>query len=353
MYNEYPDLIYEGLISDSFYTDIVEEGLGESIKSGFNKLRAFANKFIEKVMEKLRQLMFNIKKFFNRFKKKSEEVKKEEISQTDENEESQSNVEDNNNENNEDIEDLSNEEEKEPEEEQKPKKVKEEPKVKMAVFRHKYDIDAESTEKFMDEQLMTFLLIEKQLKDIYEALKKSDPSSYNDHTLLKKVSFDEKKDAFYKTIRDRRAKFNKLFNDSEFNIDNSEIIRKYVTEDYGIIDHKDIDVEDSEIDAMVLEYSKITQNTLDKCQKALDTLKSCNTSINNIMNNLNKLVNKQREIYKRKHGRDSGFRKGFSSIMTDYTKEAIQYLNRVSSLFTEIVACVNTEMCSIKIVRKK
>ena len=353
MYNEYPDLIYEGLISDSFYTDIVEEGLGESIKNGFNRLRTFANKFIEKVMEKLRQLMFNIKKFFNRFKKKSEEVKKEETSQTDENEESQSNEEDDNNENNEDIEDLSNEEEKESEEEQKPKKVKEEPKVKMAVFRHKYDIDAESTEKFMDEQLMTFLLIEKQLKDIYEALKKINPRASDDKGLIKKTQFKEKKEAFFQTLDERHYKLHKIFDVPLIHNNSEELIRKYVTDDYRIVDHKDIDVEDSKIDAMVLEYSKITQNTLDKCQKALDTLKSCNTSINNIIKDLNKLINFQRSVYKRRTGRDSMFRKHFLEDISEYTKESLQYLNKLSALFTEIVACVTEELSSIKIVRKK
>ena len=56
MYNEYPDLILEGLISDSFYTDIVEEGIGESIKNGFGKLGTTFKTFINKVIEKWKWL---------------------------------------------------------------------------------------------------------------------------------------------------------------------------------------------------------------------------------------------------------------------------------------------------------
>ena len=74
MYNEYPDLIYEGLISDSFYIDIVEEGLGESIKNGFGRLKEIAKKTFDKIIEKLKQFAGNVRKFItkikNKFKKK-------------------------------------------------------------------------------------------------------------------------------------------------------------------------------------------------------------------------------------------------------------------------------------------
>ena len=76
MYNEYPDLIYEGLISDSFYTDIVEEGIGESIKNGFSKLKDIAKKAFDKIIEKLREFVGNVKKFISKiiskFKKKDD-----------------------------------------------------------------------------------------------------------------------------------------------------------------------------------------------------------------------------------------------------------------------------------------
>ena len=76
MYNEYPDLIYEGLISDSFYTDIVEEGIGESIKNGFSKLKDIAKKAFDKIIEKLRQFAGNVRKFISKiiskFKKKDD-----------------------------------------------------------------------------------------------------------------------------------------------------------------------------------------------------------------------------------------------------------------------------------------
>ena len=74
MYNEYPDLIYEGLISDSFYTDIVEEGIGNSIKNGFGRLKEICKKTFDKIIEKLKQFISNVRnyitKLINKFKKK-------------------------------------------------------------------------------------------------------------------------------------------------------------------------------------------------------------------------------------------------------------------------------------------
>ncbi len=70
MYNEYSDLIYEGLISDSFYTDIVEEGIGESIKKGFSRLRTMIKTFINKVIEKWKWLMGKIRQGINKIKDK-------------------------------------------------------------------------------------------------------------------------------------------------------------------------------------------------------------------------------------------------------------------------------------------
>ena len=70
MYNEYPDLIYEGLISDSFYTDIVEEGLGESIKNGFTKIKNGFKKAIDKVIEKWKWLLGKIKEGIKKIKEK-------------------------------------------------------------------------------------------------------------------------------------------------------------------------------------------------------------------------------------------------------------------------------------------
>ena len=79
MYNEYPDLIYEGLVHDSFYTDIVEEGIGESIKNGFGKLGTTFKTFINKVIEKWKWLLGKIReginKIKNKFKKNSSESK--------------------------------------------------------------------------------------------------------------------------------------------------------------------------------------------------------------------------------------------------------------------------------------
>ena len=70
MYNEYPDLIYEGLISDSFYTDIVEEGLGESIKNGFNKIKNAFKKAIDKLIEKWKWILGKIKDGIKKIKEK-------------------------------------------------------------------------------------------------------------------------------------------------------------------------------------------------------------------------------------------------------------------------------------------
>ena len=70
MYNEYPDLIYEGLISDSFYTDIVEEGIGESIKNGFSKIRTMIKTAIDKIIEKWKWLMGKIRQGINKIKDK-------------------------------------------------------------------------------------------------------------------------------------------------------------------------------------------------------------------------------------------------------------------------------------------
>lgn len=79
MYNEYSDLIYERLISDSFYTDIVEEGIGESIKNGFGKIGTTFKTFINKVIEKWNWLLGKIReginKIKNKFKKNSSESK--------------------------------------------------------------------------------------------------------------------------------------------------------------------------------------------------------------------------------------------------------------------------------------
>ena len=70
MYNEYPDLIYEGLISDSFYTDIVEEGIGESIKNKFSKIKKAFTKAIDKVIEKWKWLIGKIRQGINKIKDK-------------------------------------------------------------------------------------------------------------------------------------------------------------------------------------------------------------------------------------------------------------------------------------------
>ena len=70
MYNEYPDLVLEGLISDSFYTDIVEEGLGESIKNGFGKLGTTFKTFINKVIEKWKWILGKIKDGIKKIKEK-------------------------------------------------------------------------------------------------------------------------------------------------------------------------------------------------------------------------------------------------------------------------------------------
>ena len=70
MYNEYPDLIYEGLISDSLYTDIIEEGLGESIKNKFGKIRTMFKTFINKVIEKWNWLISKMKQGINKIKDK-------------------------------------------------------------------------------------------------------------------------------------------------------------------------------------------------------------------------------------------------------------------------------------------
>ena len=353
MYNEYPDLIYEGFISDVFFTEIVEEGIGESIKNGLGRLKTFANKFIEKVMEKLRQLMFNIKKFFNRFKNNSKEVKEQENSSKTNETQSQSYENQDNNindeEDNKNI-DTTTKNKEEPELKKRPIK-KEESKVKVAIFIHKYDIDAESTENFMNNHLMTFLLIEKQLKDIYELIKKSQPGSANKDYVLKKDSgFDEKTNSFYDTVNEGSEKLDEIFGKFE-EIPNDEIIRKYVTEDYRIVDHKEVEIEYSNIDSIVMHYSKITKNTLEKCEKALDTLRSCNTSINNIINNINKIIKKQRETYKQRTGTDSSYREIISKELTLVTQKSLRYLNKLSSLFTEIVGCVSEELNSIKIVR--
>ena len=70
MYNEYPDLIFEGLISDSFYTDIVEESIGESIKSGFTKIKNAFKKAIDKLIEKWKWLLGKIKDGIKKIKEK-------------------------------------------------------------------------------------------------------------------------------------------------------------------------------------------------------------------------------------------------------------------------------------------
>ena len=66
---EYPDLIYEGLISQDFF--IVEEGLGESIKNGLTKLRTMIKTVIDKIIEKWKWLMGKIRQGINKIKEKN------------------------------------------------------------------------------------------------------------------------------------------------------------------------------------------------------------------------------------------------------------------------------------------
>ena len=81
MYNEeYPDLIYEGLISSNFLEDseILTEGINFS--SIWNKLKKFAKKLFDKLIEKWNMLMNKIKvglnKLKNKFNRKKDESNK-------------------------------------------------------------------------------------------------------------------------------------------------------------------------------------------------------------------------------------------------------------------------------------
>ena len=327
MYNEYPDLIYEGLISDSFYTDIVEEGIGESIKNGFSRLKEIAKKAFDKIIEKLKQFIGNVRnyitKLLNKFKKKDTT---EENGEEDKKSEDTTDSGYNRNARN-----------------QRKRKLNgsysdNHKKVKV-VYKYKIDFNK------MDDIVQSFYYIFNDLLSSFKliisfiAIIEKNEKDQDDQEFIKK-SQSKHIDAFVNSVDDGLKEYEYLFEKTDEEII-SEIILNYGTYD---LDGVKEEMEKSEAKEYVIKYKNTMLKLLEKSTdivKILDTMKDYSVKAFDL---IDKKINES-DLSKEEKSKLKAFK-----IAGNKAREQYQKVIRFSSLFVSLQIIVSSNISSIKVV---
>ena len=354
MYNEYPDLIYEGLISDSFYTDIVEEGFTDSIKKGFGRLKEIAKKAFDKIIEKLKQFVGNVRKFitnlFNKFKKKdnNEKEEKKEDTKKEEKHKDKSSEENSVEYNSEDTEpenttDSSDSGYNRNARNQRKRKLNgsysdNHKKVKV-VYKYKIDFNK------MDDIVQSFYYIFNDLLSSFKliihfiATIEKNEKDQDDQEFIKKLQ-SKHIDAFVNSVEDGLKEYEYLFEKTD-----EEIISEIIL-NYGTYDEEDVkeEMEKSEAKEYVLKYKntmlKIKEKSAD-IVKVLETMKDYSVKAFDL---IDKKINES-DLSKEEKSKLKAFK-----IAGNKAREQYQKVIRFSSLFISLQIIVSSNITSIKVV---